>query len=262
MWNHHVFQQRSKQYLDKTGSFPFPIPPKYFLFIYMLYTTDYPYLKKISKKHWLSLSQRVSKNFGCSFFNEVIFFTKPWPSLSQWDYIYIWNIGRPYLQRDFLYMKKYWLSLSLVVLSFSFLTANHHRHHRLATSCISGRSSISVSNSVLLLHILMIMKNFTFKFANLFTTVTITFVFAKFKSTSCTNYATIFSSCAWRLKMVECHIYHLNYPISNPTMFQNSSPSTPSAKIDHLIHSIPCKQLGNMSNPIFVSLFILFYPLY
>lgn len=138
-------------------------------------------------------------------------------------------------------MKKYWPSLSLVVLSFSFLTANHHRHHRLATSCISGRSSISVSNSVILLHILMIMKNFTFKFANLFTTVTITFVFAKFKSTSCTNYATIFSSCAWRLKMVECHIYHLNYPISNPTTFQNSSPSTPSTKIDHLIHSIPCK---------------------
>ena len=32
-------------------------------------------------------------------------------------------------------------------------------------------------------------------------------------------------------------------------------------QINHWIHSIPCKLLGNMSDPIFVSVFILSYPL-
>ena len=110
---------------------------------------------------------------------------------------------------------------------FSFLTANHHHHHWLATSCISGHSSISVSNSVFLLHILTLTKNFTFKFANSFMMVTITFV--SYSPNSNWHHAWtmwwsfLHVSGGWT---VECHIFHLNYPISNPTTFQNSSPFT------------------------------------
>ena len=52
-----------------------------------------------------------------------------------------------------------------------------------------------------------------------------------------------------RLEVENGGMPYLSPQLSNfePTTFQNSSPSTPSAKIDHLIHSIPCKQLGNMS---------------
>ena len=108
---------------------------------------------------------------------------------------------------------------------FSFLTANHHHHHWLATSCISGHSSISVSNSVFLLHILTITKNFTFKFANSFMMVGL----HSYSPNSNWHHAWtmwrsfLHVSGGWT---VECHIFHLNYPISNPTTFQNSSPST------------------------------------
>ena len=145
-------------------------------------------------------------------------------------------------------------------LSFSFLTANHHHHYRLALS-LSGHFSLNVSNNVLPSHTLTNTKNYTFNYANSSMTVAIIFEFDKFKSTSYKNYVMISSSCAWRLKMVGCRIHHLNFPISNLIMFQHLSPFTNSTKIDHSVHSIPCKLLGNMSNPIFVSVFMLFYPL-